>query len=617
MIQLTNLSKSFGGQTLFRDLNLKMSSKQKIGLIGRNGSGKSTLFKIILDEESHDTGEVLIPKNYKIGTLKQHLVFTEKTVREECSLVLSEEEQYNFYKIEKILFGLGFTAEDLEKDPLSFSGGYQIRINLAKLLATEPNMLLLDEPTNYLDLLSLRWLKQFIRTFDGEVIIITHDREFMDAVTTHTMGIQRKSLHLIQGNTTKYDETLALSDETYEKTRQNQEKKRKELEEFVAKNKARASTAALAQSKQKMLDKMEEMESLESESNLAFNFKYKETPAKINLRAENLGFGYKEDEPLFQEVTFALENGKTLAIIGKNGKGKSTLLNYIAGELPEQQGKKSFHPSTSMAHFGQTNIERLNTSATIIDEIASVDLKIGIAETRSICGTMMFSGDLADKKISVLSGGERSRVMLGKIIATESNLLLLDEPTNHLDMYSIDSLCTAIEEFKGSTIMVTHSEMLLHRLADALVIFHKGGAEYFDGSYQEFLEKIGWEEEGDVSTAKSSQSKVEMKPKVDNKERKRLKKELTQARSKENAPHKKELEFCETKIMELEEELESENARLVEASNSGDNSVMIEASQNVGKLQAEVDELFERLETASEALDAIEEKYAPQMAELE
>ena len=615
MIQLTNLSKSFGGQTLFNNLNLKMGNKQKIGLIGRNGSGKSTLFKIILNEESHDTGEVLIPKNYKIGTLKQHLVFTEKTVREECSLVLSVEEQYNFYKIEKILFGLGFTTEDLEKDPLSFSGGYQIRINLAKLLATEPNMLLLDEPTNYLDLLSLRWLKQFIRTFDGEVIIITHDREFMDAVTTHTMGIQRKSLHLIQGDTKKYDETLALSDETYEKTRQNQEKKRKELEEFVAKNKARASTAALAQSKQKMLDKMEEMESLASESNLAFNFKYKETPAKITLRAENLGFGYKADEPLFENVTFALENGKTLAIIGKNGKGKSTLLNYIAGELPEQQGKKSFHPSTSMAHFGQTNIERLNTSATIIDEIASVDLKLGIAETRSICGTMMFSGDLAEKKISVLSGGERSRVMLGKIIATESNLLLLDEPTNHLDMYSIDSLCTAIEAFKGSTIMVTHSEMLLHRLADALIIFHKGGAEYFEGSYQEFLEKIGWEEET-VGVDQCVDPKPK-KPKVDNKERKRLKKELTHARSKENAPHKKELEFCEEKIMELEVELEHENKKLIEASKSGESSTIIEVSQKVRKLQNEIDTLFERLELASETLDKIEEKYAPQFEELE
>ncbi len=615
MIQLTNLTKSFGEQTLFKNINLKMSSNQKIGLIGRNGSGKSTLFKIILDEESHDGGDVSIPKNYKIGTLKQHLVFTEPTVREECSLVLSEEEQYNFYKIEKILFGLGFTGEDLEKDPLSFSGGYQIRINLAKLLATEPNMLLLDEPTNYLDLLSLRWLKQFIRTFDGEVIIITHDREFMDMVTTHTMGIQRKSLHMIQGDTKKYDETLALSDETYEKTRQNQEKKRKELEEFVARNKARASTAALAQSKQKILDKMDDMESLERESNLAFTFKYKETPAKITLRAENLGFGYNEHEQLFKNLSFVLENGKTLAIIGKNGKGKSTLLNYLSGELKKQEGEIKLHPSTSMAHFGQTNIERLNTKSTVRDEISSVDMKLGMAETRSICGTMMFSGDLADKKISVLSGGERSRVMLGKIIATESNLLLLDEPTNHLDMYSIDSLCTAIEEFKGSTIMVTHSEMLLRRLADALIIFHKGGAEYFDGTYDEFLEKIGWEEESVGENLKSDPKPK--KSKIDNKDRKRLKKELTQARSRENAPHKKELEFCEEKIIKLEEQLEVENEKLLEASNSGDNSLMIEASQNIGNLQKEVDELFERLEVASEALDEIEEKYAPQLAEVE
>jgi len=610
MIQLTNISKSFGGQTLFKDLNLKMNSNQKIGLIGRNGSGKSTLFKIILDEESHDSGDVSIPKNYKIGTLRQHLTFTEKTVREECSLVLSEEEQYNFYKIEKILFGLGFSSEDLEKDPMSFSGGYQIRINLAKLLATEPNMLLLDEPTNY-----LRWLKQFIRTFDGEVILITHDREFMDSVTTHTMGIQRKMLHIIQGDTKKYDANLSLSDETYEKTRQNQEKKRKELEEFVAKNKARASTAALAQSKQKILDKMEEMESLESESNLNFSFNYKETPAKINLRAENLGFGYKESEKLFNNVSFVLENGKTLAIIGKNGKGKSTLLNYIAEELPLQDGTLNFHPSTAMAHFGQTNIERLNTSSTIIEELSSVSLKIGISEVRSICGTMMFSGELADKKISVLSGGERSRVMLGKIIATEANLLLLDEPTNHLDMYSIDSLCRAIEGFKGSTIMVTHSEMLLRRLADALVIFHKGGAEFFDGSYDEFLEKIGWEEEtvgDDLSVIPKSS-----KPKINNKEKKRIRKELINARSKENAPHKKELEFCENKIIKLEEQLEVENEKLIEASNSGENSAMIEASQNIGKLQSEIDALFERLEVASESLDEIEERYAPQLKEVE
>ena len=612
MIQLTNLSKSFSGESLFKDINLRISSNQKIGLIGRNGSGKSTLFKIILDEESHDSGDVSIPKNYKIGTLRQHLKFDKPTVREECSQVLSEDEQYNFYKIEKILFGLGFTTEDLEKDPLSFSGGFQIRINLAKLLATEPNMLLLDEPTNYLDILSLRWLKRFIQKFEGEVILITHDREFMDAVTTHTMGIQRKSLQIIQGGTKKYYETLSMQDETYEKTRQNQEKKRKELEDFVARNKARASTASLAQSKAKMLEKMEDMDSLENEANLAFNFSYRETPAKIILRAEELGFGYREDEPLFQNLSFVLENGKTLAIIGKNGKGKSTLLNYIAGELPKQQGEVKLHPSTTLAHFGQTNIERLNSMNTISDEISSVDKMLGIAQVRGICGTMMFSGELADKKISVLSGGERSRVMLGKIIATKTNLLLLDEPTNHLDMQSIESLCQAIESFEGATIMVTHSEMLLRRLADALIIFHKNGAEYFDGTYDEFLEKIGWEEE---ATLVSEKPKV-VKSKLDKKELKKQRTALIQARSKESSAYKKELEFCEERIMELEELLEEQNEKLIEASNSSDNNGMIEHSQNIGKLQIEIDELFVRLEVASDALDEIGQKYEIKLSEL-
>ncbi len=611
MIQITNLSKSFGGESLFYNMNLKVLPNQKIGLIGRNGSGKSTLFKIILNEESYDDGEVGIPKNYKIGTLKQHLTFSYPTVEEECSSVLSEDEQYNFYKIEKILFGLGFSAEDLQKDPLSFSGGYQIRINLAKLLATEPNMLLLDEPTNYLDILSLRWLKRFIREFDGEVILITHDREFMDAVTTHTMGIGRKTLNIIEGGTKKFIENLALADETYEKTRANQAKKRKELEEFVARNKARASTAALAQSKQKMLDKMDNMDSLENEKTLDFKFSYKDTPAKITLRAENLGFGYDENKPLFQDLSFVLENGKTLAIIGKNGKGKSTLLNYIASELPFQQGSVKFHPSTNLAHFGQTNIERLDSKNTIVDEVGSADDKLGFAQVKNICGTMMFSGSLSDKKISVLSGGEKSRVMLGKIIATPANLLLLDEPTNHLDMESIDALCNAIENFDGAVIMVTHSEMLLRRLADALIIFHKGKAEYFDGNYKTFLEKIGWEDEEDTKKQRKA------KPKIDKKERKKLRTEIIQKRSKESAKHKKELDFCEKSIIKLENLIENDNTKLTEASNKSDNSLMIEFSQNISTNQKEIDKLFERLESASENLENINEKYDQKLQELD
>ncbi len=611
MIQLTNLAKSFGGQTLFNDVNLKLSSNQKIGFVGRNGSGKSTLFKIILGEEDYDSGDVSIPKNYMIGTLKQHLVFTEKTIREECALVLPEDEQWNFYKIEKLLFGLGFSEEDLDKDPMSFSGGYQIRINLVKLLATEPNMLLLDEPTNYLDIISLRWLRGFIREFDGEVILITHDRDFMDSVTTHTMGVQRKGLRLVQGDSHKYYSTLEMEDETYEKTKQNQDKKRKELEEFVARNKARASTAALAQSKQKELDKMGEMEDLSTDATLSFNFNYKDTPAKVIFRAEALGFGYNPDEPLFQNITFAMEKGKRLAIIGKNGKGKSTLLNYIAGELPLQQGKLDFHPSTTFAHFGQTNIERLNVKATVVDEIASVNKDIGIPQARNIAGRMMFSGDLGDKKVEVLSGGERSRVMLGKIIATPANLLFLDEPTNHLDMQSIDALADAIDSFEGSLIMVTHSEMLLHRLADALIIFHKGGAEYFDGTYAEFLEKIGWEEEEGAVKVKKT------KPKINHKERKKLRKAVTQARNEVRKPYTKEIKLCEEKIEVLEADMAVKNGALTKASDSGDNDLIMELSKDVGLVQQEIDAFFERLEIASEKDDEIVAEYDIKLEEID
>ncbi len=610
MIQLTNLAKSFGGQTLFNDVNLKLSHGQKIGFVGRNGSGKSTLFKIILGEESYDSGDVSIPKNYMIGTLRQHLIFTEKTVREECALVLPEDEQWNFYKIEKLLFGLGFSEEDLDKDPMSFSGGYQIRINLVKLLATEPNMLLLDEPTNYLDLPSLRWLKGFIKEFEGEVILITHDRDFMDSVTTHTMGVQRKGLRLVAGDSYKYYATLEMEDETYEKTKANQDKKRKELEEFVARNKARASTAALAQSKQKELDKMDDMEDLKNDATLSFKFNYKDTPAKVIFRAEDLGFGYNPDEPLFQGITFAMEKGKRLAIIGKNGKGKSTLLNYIAGELPHQQGKLDFHPSTVFAHFGQTNIERLNVKATIVDEIASVSKEIGIPQARNIAGRMMFSGELGDKKVEVLSGGERSRVMLGKIIGTPANLLFLDEPTNHLDMQSIDALADAIDDFEGSLIMVTHSEMLLHRLADALIIFHKGGAEYFDGTYADFLEKIGWEEEAGAAPKKK-------KPKINHKERKKLRKAVTQERNEVRKPYTKEIKLCEEKLEVAEAQLSEKNAELEKASSSGDNAAIMELSREVGLVQQEVDALFERLEIATEKDDEIVAEYELKLEEID
>jgi ATP-binding cassette subfamily F protein 3 len=609
MIQLTNISKSFGKQELFTNLDFRLNSGNRVGLVGRNGSGKSTLFKLILGEEFADDGEVLIPKNYKIGALKQHLEFSEKTLVDETALALAEDDKFSIYKVEKILFGLGFVQDDLEKDPLSFSGGYQIRINLAKLLLTEPNLLLLDEPTNYLDIVSLRWLRAFLKSFDGEVILITHDRDFMDSISTHTMGIVRKSLSIIPGNTHKFYDQLQSNDELYEKQKLAQDKKRKELEEFIAKNKTRASTAALAQSKVKQLEKMEDMSSLVSDSSLEFNFNFKDTPAKVLVDVKDLSFGYTQDNILFKDIAFTLQKGETLGIIGKNGKGKSTLLNTIAGELKQLNGDVNFHGTVEFGHFGQTNIAHLNPNNTVMDEIYVGNSKLAQSTVRSICGSMMFSDDNAKKKISLLSGGEKSRVMLGQILAKDVNLLFLDEPTNHLDMQSIDALTIAIKKFKGSCIIVTHSEKLLRAVCDRLIIFAKDGAQYFDGNYDDFLEKIGWEEE-------EFEQKTKAAPKVDKKEQKRLRTALIQERSKLTSPLKKEIEKLETKIMEIEDLLEVEHEELIVVSGNGDNSRLIELSGIVTKHEKEVDDKFELLEIAQTKLDEITEEYEIKLQDL-
>ena len=548
MIELINIKKSYPTQDLYQDLNLRLNKGDKVGLVGRNGTGKSTLFKLILGEEQPDSGEIATPKNYKIGALKQYFDFTEKTLLDETALALSEDDKYNIYKAEKILFGLGFSEEDLQKEPKSFSGGYQIRINLAKLLLTEPNMLLLDEPTNYLDILSIRWLREFLKSFDGEVILITHDRDFMNSVCTHTMGIIRKNAFIIPGGTQKFFEQLASNEEHYEKQKIAQEKKIKDLEEFIAKNKARAATATLAQSKVKILEKMEVMEDLEYDKDLKFDFNYKDTSAKFLVEVKDLSFGYSKDNILFKDITFALSRGETLGIIGKNGKGKSTLLNVIAGELKALSGTVDYHPSTVFGHFGQTNINHLNLNNTIIEEIQSVNNKIPEPVIRNICGIMMFSGDNAKKKISLLSGGEKSRVMLGKIIAQDVNLLFLDEPTNHLDIESIEALTNAIKEFQGSSIIVTHSEELLRAVCDRLIVFTNDGALYFNGTYDEFLEKIGWGD--DIDEPKKKEDKKD-KPKLNKKESKQLRAQLVAKKSQDLKPLKSELEELESKVSTL------------------------------------------------------------------
>jgi len=609
MIQVINLAKGFGTQILFESIGLTLGRGERVGLVGRNGTGKTTLFKILLGEELPDSGDVIIPKNYKIGTLKQHLHFTHPTILDECMTALSEEAQFDQYKVEKMLLGLGFKLSDFSRHPSDFSGGYQIRLNLAKVLLAEPDCLLLDEPTNYLDIVSMRWLSKFLRSFNGELVIITHDRGFMDEVTTHTMGIWRQKLFKIKGPSSKYFEQILLEEEMYEKTRVNSEKKRKDLEEFVARFKAKASKATQAQSRMKLLEKMPELDALAMISTLDFEFNHKECPGKTLMEVKDISFGYTETN-LLNNVSFPIIKGDKVAIIGKNGKGKSTLLNLLAAELKPLEGEITPNVNLLIGHFGQTNINRLDMESTIEEEVGSVDPNLGQQRVRSICGTMMFTGDLAKKKIKVLSGGERARVLLAKLLAKPCNLLLLDEPTNHLDQESVESLTLELQNYPGAVVIVTHSEAMLREVATRLIVFHHEKVEYLRETYDDFLKKIGWEEDDNGPS-------YVPKEKLSRQDIKRMRAEMIIERGRELSPMKKRMEHLEQTIIISEEKQEGFEKELIDLASSGDSKRIQEISQKLGSLKKRIDESFEELTQVTTKHDDLFAKFEEKLKPLE
>jgi ATP-binding cassette, subfamily F, member 3 len=496
-MQVDGLCLAYYGEPLFEDASFSIQPRERCAFVGRNGSGKSSLFRLLTGQEIPDKGTIVKRKNYLIGTLNQHIVFTCPTLIEEAALGLREEEKECIYKAESILFGLGFKEEDLERSPKDFSGGYQLRLHLAKVLIGEPDCLLLDEPTNYLDIVSIRWLTKFLKQWSGEFILISHDREFLDDISTHTMGIHRQKITKVKGNTVDFYEHIMQREEIHEKTRLNLEKKREHLQGFIDRFGAKASKATQAQSKQKMLSRIPVLENLKNLYHLDFQFNEASFPGKKMLEAENLSFSYdpNSEHPLIENFSLSIEKGERIAVIGKNGRGKSTILRLLASELAPNVGLTKNSDNLCIGYFGQTNIGRLHPRHTIEEEIAAANPKLNRTQIKGICGLMMFSGDKSNKLNSILSGGEKSRVLLGKIIATPCNLLLLDEPTHHLDMESIEALIDAIEDFQGAVLMVTHSELILKRMVlDKMIVCHEGRQELHLGTYEEFLDKNGWHE---------------------------------------------------------------------------------------------------------------------------
>lgn len=592
MIHLHNISKSFGKDVLFEEVSLQMEPGDRLGLIGRNGTGKTTLFRIMTGEEGIDSGKIVAPRNYRISYLTQELQIHAPTVLDFGCEGLPPEEKHNQYKVEKILFGLGFTDEDLRRPPSELSGGFQVRLSLAKTLVSEPNLLLLDEPTNYLDIVAIRWITRFLKTWKNEVIIVSHDREFLDNVTTHSAIIHRNKVLKVKGGTSKLETLIEEQDVLYEKQRESEEKLKSKLQTFIEKTHGNPATATQARSRRRMLERIEDREKLETLYNLDFDFRYKEFPGKIMMEVEDLSFHYEKDKPLIRNLSLHVHEKDRIAVIGKNGKGKSTLLNLLGGELTPVEGEIKPSINTQSAFFGQTNIERLQPDLTVEDEIWNSNPNFQRTEVRGICGVMMFPGDNALKKISVLSGGEKSRVMLGKIISTPSNLVLLDEPTNHLDVQSVEALVESIERFDGAVIIVTHDEMILRRVAKKLLVFQHGNVDLFHGGYDDFLRRIGWEDEADLKK-KAAQPKVSARSK---KELRQIRGQIMNEKSKTLKPLVEKIDALEEKICNLEEELDKVTADLQSANENQDAGAIVALSKQMHDLQKKIDLSFAELE---------------------
>lgn len=588
MIQISKLNKSYAHQEILSDISFTIHKGEKIGLIGRNGHGKTTLIRLLTGIESPDSGDIVFPKDYKISYLKQELNFTEDTILNEVLSAMPDSESTEIWKAEKLLFGLDFSEDLLFQSPQVLSGGWMNRLNLAKVLSSDADMLLLDEPTNHLDIVTLHWLIDFLKSWRKELIIISHDKSFINAVTTHTLAIHRKKIKKMKGNVEKMYEQIALEEEVYEKTRLNNEKERQRMETFINRFRANSNMSSRVQSRVKTLEKQENLKQLEKINNLEFEFNFQPFESKNIGKITDLTFGYS-DTILIKDLSFEIEKGDKIAIIGKNGKGKSTLLKLLAGHLQPLSGTIKFHPQLLSGYYGQLGEQELHPDNTIEEEIL-LSMKSADKKTaRTLAGIMQFEGPLALKKIHVLSGGEKARVLLAKLIATPIQCLFLDEPSNHLDMQSIDSLIEALDVFPGTSIFVSHNESILD-IANKLIIFDNKMPYIYRGTYRDFLTNNGFESE---KPNDKIQNKKKRKVSQHSQDSKKI---LTQ-----------EIQALETDIHQQETEIGSLQTQLVEASIANKSEMIKTITTKMNIINSELEKKYILLSQKYDILEKFQE----------
>lgn len=599
MLQLINISKSYGNQVLFENLTCSINRGDKIGLVGRNGSGKTTLFNIILGITSPDSGEIKYTSGYTIGNLKQVIEFKGKNLLSEALSGLRMREYADEWKAKKLLCGLGFSEYMFDESPNILSGGYKIRLNLAKLILSDPDLLLLDEPNNYLDILSIRWLISYLRDWKKELMIISHDRNFLEKTTDQSILIHRESLKKFHLKPEEALLKVRQEEEIHEKTRLNFEKKREQTQEYVRKFRAKARMAKSVQSTVKALEKEERIVKLKKIRQIGFSFRSDPLRSPAIMTLKDLSFRYPESENIIDKLNIQISGSERICVTGKNGIGKTTLLRILAGDLSASSGEIKTHPDLKTARYLEADIGRLHPDKTVYQEIFDSSDKTSREHVRSICGSLMFGGDEALKNISVLSGGEKSRVLIGKALTSASNLLLLDEPTNHLDMESCEAFLEAIKHYEGAVIIVTHNEWFLDNIAERMIVFKNNGIRVFEGRYKDFLRKEGWEEEPcEIADSESKPDKT-----ITRKEIKRQEALLRQKRFDEINPIEKRIKKLEKDIENMEEEKSLNTAGLIEASEAADAAAIKTASQNESRLSEKISTLYSELDVLLAQLD--------------
>lgn len=626
MLSLSAVSKAFAGRALFSDVNLQLNRNDRLGLVGPNGAGKTTLFSILLGEASPDEGKVLWEKGARIGYLPQESApVGDQTVLE---LALGPTDEANWEtepKAKTILRGLAFRETDFERPARTLSGGWVMRAHLARLLVMEPDLLLLDEPTNHLDLESLIWFQEYLkRRYTGAILMISHDREFLNYLVNGIIELGRQKLTRFRGN---YDAHL-LEKEAREQQHlaayENQQKEINKLQDFADRFRAKASKAAQAQSKLKQLDKMERIEApLGSEKKVAFRFPQPPRSGQRVMTLKNIHFAYG-DVSVYSGMNYELERGQRTVLVGPNGAGKSTLLKLLGGVLTAQQGTREVGHNVKVGYFSQYRHEMFNMERTVLEEAMDLPERVFEQTVRSILGAFLFRGDDVFKPVAVLSGGEKTRLALCKMLLCPPNLLLMDEPTTHLDIGSIDALVTALQDYEGTLIFISHDVYFIRAMATTVLHISAGKLTPYAGDYQYYLDKANAGNEREALTAgeKLTDSRAgefaaaATGPKVSvfkTKEQKRAEAEARQARSKLRKEQEEKTSKIEREVAKLEEQLRALTIEMEKPETYASGSRAVELNRQIAQTQDQLESrqaAWEKAQTELEALGGVTEPKA-------